>query len=419
MDSEAEVVNRSLAESRIVYNDATVPSTSMMLESTSMSMTMNDDTASSCSFAAANESTSHDLSLLHSSSILIANESFVDDESEEPVDPRVQIELERLNKACSDINKFENELKEAKNYFYRMENNQFEKLENLQKRLGDCIIKARPYFDTLKQIEYLQNETQLAAQEYQKAISLHKTAKETLSVAELSLERGKISDAWQEHMSTTITKINQTKRDADKAEEHHRKLANECRLAEQRLTTLRKECKKNIEKSMPYYEEKMKWTHQVNRQRDRLSDLEMCIAQSKAAYKEAMFSLSRINEEIHDMRQQRQQQQQQHRRQQRRGKSCTNRIVRSPSSSSAKKKRLTHEPEKVPQQQRVVLLRRDNEMLKQHRTPTTTTTTTTGADASVKTPKKTLTPTRPEIFLIDPIFKNLSYTTNHPNLKSK
>ena len=36
-----------------------------------------------------------------------------------------------------------------------MENNQFEKLENLQKKLGDCIIKARPYFDTLKQIEYV------------------------------------------------------------------------------------------------------------------------------------------------------------------------------------------------------------------------------------------------------------------------
>lgn len=32
------------------------------------------------------------------------------DPDNEPVDPRVQIELEKLNKSCSDVNRLENEL---------------------------------------------------------------------------------------------------------------------------------------------------------------------------------------------------------------------------------------------------------------------------------------------------------------------
>ena len=74
MDSEAEVVNRSLSDSRIVvYNDATVPSTSLF------ESTMNDTTTSSCSFVATSSNLSHNdesnddaVSVLHSSSFLMS-----------------------------------------------------------------------------------------------------------------------------------------------------------------------------------------------------------------------------------------------------------------------------------------------------------------------------------------------------------
>lgn len=144
--------------------------------------------------------------------------------------------------------------------------------------------------------------------EFQKANSLYKTAKETLSVAEHSLNRGEIPDAWQEHLSSTITKINLSKKEADKAEEFHRKKANEYSTAEQRLNYLKKEFRRSISKAQPYYEEKMRWTQQMERQRNRVNDLEHAIVECKSIYKDAMKNLSKINEEIHTRRKMRKEQ---------------------------------------------------------------------------------------------------------------
>lgn len=220
----------------------------------------------------------------------------------EPVDPRVQFELERLNKACTDINKLENELEESKNLFFQTKNYQLMRLETLQKKLGSCIQKAKPYFEMQRVTERLQLETQHAAQEFQKANSLYKTAKETLSVAEHSLNKGEIPDVWQEHLSATITKINLSKKAADQAGENHRKKAIEYQQAELRMLNLQKEYRRNIAKAQPYYEEKTRWTNQMETQKSRIYEIEQAIAQNKSIYKEAMRNLSRISEEIHHKR---------------------------------------------------------------------------------------------------------------------
>ena len=52
-----------------------------------------------------------------------------------------------MNKACTDINKLENELEESKNLFFQTKNYQLMRLETLQKKLGSCIQKAKPYFE--------------------------------------------------------------------------------------------------------------------------------------------------------------------------------------------------------------------------------------------------------------------------------
>jgi SH3-domain binding protein 5 len=119
----------------------------------------------------------------------------------------------------------------------------------MQKKLGPCITKAKPYYESLKLTERLQLETQRAVEEFQRANSLYKTAKETLSVAEHSLSAGEIPDAWQEHLSVTITKINISKKAADQAEEWHRKKTHEYQLAEQKSQYLEKELKRHIAKS--------------------------------------------------------------------------------------------------------------------------------------------------------------------------
>lgn len=143
----------------------------------------------------------------------------------------------------------ENELEEAKQLFINSKNRQLQRLEYLQKKFGSCIAKAKPYYEALKQTEKLQYETQRAVQEYQRANSLYKTAKETLSVAEHNLVSGEIPDAWQEHISSTITKINTSKKNVDLAEENHRRKTADYQSAEQRCQFLEKDLKRQILKS--------------------------------------------------------------------------------------------------------------------------------------------------------------------------
>jgi len=239
----------------------------------------------------------------------------------ESLDPRIQSELEKLNRCASDINKLENELEEAKNLFTTTKNRQLQRLEYLQKKFGACIQKSKPYYEALHQTEKLQKEAQRAVQEYQRANSLYKTAKETLSVAEQNLASTAASTsastpnlsglggevlpvdmAWQEHLSTTVTKINASKRTVDAAEDAHRRKTAEFQQAEQRCFLTEKELKRHIVKSQLYYEEKSRWTIQMEAQKARIDELEKAIVQAKICYREAMKNLSKISEDIHSKR---------------------------------------------------------------------------------------------------------------------
>ncbi len=55
-----------------------------------------------------------------------------------------------MNKASSDINKLENELEEAKSLFIATKNRQAQRIEYLQKKLGACISKSKPYYEALQ-----------------------------------------------------------------------------------------------------------------------------------------------------------------------------------------------------------------------------------------------------------------------------
>lgn len=226
------------------------------------------------------------------------------EEDEEELDPRIQLELERLNKSCADINLLENELDEAKSQFISSKNKQLERLEYLQKKYGSSILKAKPYYESLAITEKLQIETLKATHEFQKTNSLYKTAKETLMVAEnsLGLGQGEIPSAWQEHLSLTITKINLSKEAADRAEKQHKSHAAQYQKAEQKLQNFEKDLKNNIKKSQLYYDEKTRWNIQMETRKAHIHEIEQTLMFTKKNYKEAMANLSLISEEIHNRR---------------------------------------------------------------------------------------------------------------------
>lgn len=228
-----------------------------------------------------------------------------DENGEEELDPRIQNELERLNKSCSDINTLENDLDAAKSRFIFSKNKQLERIQYWQKKNGNNITKCKPYYEALRICEALQLETQNAVHDFQKANSLYKTAKETLAVAECSLRdefHGEIPDEWQEHLSLTITKIGLSKEAADRAGSRHQAVAEQCQQAEKRAQGLDKELKKYIDKSKLFYDEKLQWNVQIKTQKSQIHYIEQTLIYTKKVYKEAMQNLSLISEEIHNKR---------------------------------------------------------------------------------------------------------------------
>ncbi|PSN33341.1 SH3 domain-binding protein 5 [Blattella germanica] len=92
-----------------------------------------------------------------------------DDTGDADLDPRIQIELEKLNNATDEINKLEIELDEANTTFRLLLNESTRRLKLLSKKLGSCIERARPYYDSLEVAKKAQLECQRAAVQFQRA----------------------------------------------------------------------------------------------------------------------------------------------------------------------------------------------------------------------------------------------------------
>lgn len=61
--------------------------------------------------------------------------------------PRVQVELDKLNYANESINSLELELEESKREYLTTMQESEEQLAILEKRLGVCVEKSRPYYE--------------------------------------------------------------------------------------------------------------------------------------------------------------------------------------------------------------------------------------------------------------------------------
>lgn len=103
------------------------------------------------------------------------------------VDPRVHIELERLNNATDEINKLEVDLDEARAQFRQLLCDSTGRVEALRLKLGMCVERAKPYYEA----RFIANEalkhTQIVAMKYERANSAHSAAREMVYLAEQGL----------------------------------------------------------------------------------------------------------------------------------------------------------------------------------------------------------------------------------------
>ena len=136
---------------------------------------------------------------------------FINNRDVEELDPRVQAELERLNKCTDEINRLELQLEEANSVFGTLLTDTTQQLKATSTRLGSCIEKARPYFEALEVSNRAQKECQSAATHYQRASGVHAAAKETIALAEQRFLSNSsdwpFDNAWQEMLNHATIKV--------------------------------------------------------------------------------------------------------------------------------------------------------------------------------------------------------------------
>ncbi|XP_054708740.1 SH3 domain-binding protein 5-like isoform X2 [Uloborus diversus] len=223
---------------------------------------------------------------------------------EESVDPRVQVELERLNTATDLINKLEIELDEARSNFRLLLSESSLRVNQLAKKLGSCVEKARPYYESRMQAKQLQSQTQKAALRYERASSAHSAAKEMVFLAEEGLKKeGRCFDpAWQEMLNHATLRVNEAESERVLSQHEHQKTSLAYNEAEKIVQQLHQELKKSIVKSRPYFEMKAQFNQLLEEQRKKVHRLEENVLKIKMSYADALHNLEEISDEIHQKR---------------------------------------------------------------------------------------------------------------------
>lgn len=103
------------------------------------------------------------------------------------VDPRVQVELERLNNATDQINRLEVDLDDARAGFRQLLCDSTARVDALRLKLGMCIDRAKPYYEARFAANEALRHTQVVAMRYERANSAHSAAREMVFLAEQGL----------------------------------------------------------------------------------------------------------------------------------------------------------------------------------------------------------------------------------------
>eukprot|EP00095_Tigriopus_kingsejongensis_P009100 maker-scaffold295_size218279-snap-gene-1.30 protein:Tk09100 transcript:maker-scaffold295_size218279-snap-gene-1.30-mRNA-1 annotation:"sh3 domain-binding protein 5-like protein" len=230
--------------------------------------------------------------------------SDTDDNEDEELDPRIQIELEKLNSSTDVINKLELDLEEARHHFQHLLNESSRQLEAMSKQLGSAVERSRCYYDARMEARKALAEAQHAAVRFEKASSAHEAAKEMVTLAEEGYaEKGlKFDSAWQEMLNHATNRVNESEKEKDESASLHKKKYRSYQKSQLRVQLIERTLKKSINKSRPYFESKAKFNQRLDDQKRQVEVIEETIQMTKLGYSESLRELEKISEEIHERR---------------------------------------------------------------------------------------------------------------------
>ncbi|XP_029814724.1 uncharacterized protein LOC115307320, partial [Manacus vitellinus] len=97
----------------------------------------------------------------------------------------------------------------ARSAYRRILSESARKLNSQGSQLGNCIERARPYYEARRRAKEAQQETQRAALRYERAVGMHNAAREMVFVAEQGVAAGKnrLDPTWQEMLNHATRKV--------------------------------------------------------------------------------------------------------------------------------------------------------------------------------------------------------------------
>ena len=243
-------------------------------------------------------------------------------ENEDPPDPRIQSELERMNRSCDDINNLESQLTRNQNEEKRILREGNKRLKDIKLQISDKTVNtARYYYETLQAKKELQMRLNRSAIEYEKS-KLRKDESRA-RVVETELEYLKLReslasqqcddngmDANCRHQhSEAIENINSANGllDVRNLELTHKQSCHKEQLLEfntihLRLEEYRRKNNKSILSALPYFQAK---SHYEEKQHDLLATrnfIQDQVKEAKIRYSVALKNLEAISQQIHHLR---------------------------------------------------------------------------------------------------------------------
>lgn len=142
-------------------------------------------------------------------------------------------------------------LQDARSHFRQLLSESSQKIDNLAKKLGSCVERARPYYEARIRSKELQSETQKAALRFKRATSSHLAAKEMVRLAEEGLQKqDKIFDpAWQEMINHSTSRVNEAELERVTSEREHQISSRAYSDSEKLVSQLHQQLKRSIVKA--------------------------------------------------------------------------------------------------------------------------------------------------------------------------
>lgn len=257
------------------------------------------------------------------------NKVFVEDrevnrgeaEEEEPMsDPhleRVQVELDRLNYSNESINNLELELEDAKREYVNMMQDTDEQLTAMEKKLGACVEKSRPYYEARIDLNECKNKYLKAKFRFETAQELYVAAKNMQMYAEENLESfdhnstnpdsprnlGLDKESLTKMLEIAKIKVNETELSKHSSDIEQIEAGQIYELKKQRVEQMEKELKKFLEKSRKYFEVKAILYKELRFLFTKIEGLKSCLQEAKQCYQQSLRNLESISTEIHTQRQ--------------------------------------------------------------------------------------------------------------------